>query len=225
MIRQTPVASFIKEVNPRLAKRQLKTNGHLAHLELASLVKEANCVFHKCLNDIYIPYIIVQKQMRSKSRCVKGHAARQPTKCRHIPPTSLQPPGLGCVGKLYGTSVGLGYPWNINQTQSALTCTVHEYTIVTFTDKNIVKEHISTTISWHHWVHFYPLVCSKYCSEGVKRSSYVLVWFLFHSVMHQHGELLTYSLVVSNVLNVINVGGWQTPVVTLLNFNTVRPKP
>ena len=36
-----PVASFTKEVNPRLAKRPLKTNGRLANLELTSLVKEA----------------------------------------------------------------------------------------------------------------------------------------------------------------------------------------
>ena len=37
----TPVASFTKEVNPRLAKRPLKTNGHLANRGLTSLVKEA----------------------------------------------------------------------------------------------------------------------------------------------------------------------------------------
>ena len=36
-----PVASFTKEVNPQLAKRPLKANGHLANLELTSLVKEA----------------------------------------------------------------------------------------------------------------------------------------------------------------------------------------
>ena len=36
-----PVASFTKEVNPRLAKRPLKTNGRLANLGLTSLVKEA----------------------------------------------------------------------------------------------------------------------------------------------------------------------------------------
>ena len=35
------VASFTKEVNSRLAKRALKTNGRLANLELTSLVKEA----------------------------------------------------------------------------------------------------------------------------------------------------------------------------------------
>ena len=35
------VASFNKEVNPRLAKRPLKTNGRLANRELTSLVKEA----------------------------------------------------------------------------------------------------------------------------------------------------------------------------------------
>ena len=39
-----PVASFTKEVNPRLAKRPLKTNGRLANLELTSLVKEATGV-------------------------------------------------------------------------------------------------------------------------------------------------------------------------------------
>ena len=35
------MASFTKEVNPRLAKRPLKTNGRLANSELTSLVKEA----------------------------------------------------------------------------------------------------------------------------------------------------------------------------------------
>ena len=35
------VACFTKKVNPRLAKRPLKTNGRLANLELTSLVKEA----------------------------------------------------------------------------------------------------------------------------------------------------------------------------------------
>ena len=38
------MASFIKEVNPQLAKRPLKTNGHLANLELTSLLKEATGV-------------------------------------------------------------------------------------------------------------------------------------------------------------------------------------
>ena len=37
----TPVASFTKEVNQRLAKRPLKTNGRLANRGLTSLVKEA----------------------------------------------------------------------------------------------------------------------------------------------------------------------------------------
>ena len=37
----TPVVSFTNKVNPRLAKRPLKTNGRLANLELSSLVKEA----------------------------------------------------------------------------------------------------------------------------------------------------------------------------------------
>ena len=36
-----PVASFTKEVNPRLAKRSLKTNGLLCNRQLTSLVKEA----------------------------------------------------------------------------------------------------------------------------------------------------------------------------------------
>ena len=39
------VASFTKEVNPQLAKRPLKTNGHLANLKLTSLVKEATAAF------------------------------------------------------------------------------------------------------------------------------------------------------------------------------------
>ena len=36
-----PVASFAKEVNPRLAKRPLVFNGHLANFRLTSFVKEA----------------------------------------------------------------------------------------------------------------------------------------------------------------------------------------
>ena len=36
---ETPVASFTMEVNPRLAKRVLKTNRRLTNLELTSLVK------------------------------------------------------------------------------------------------------------------------------------------------------------------------------------------
>ena len=39
-VKETPVASFTKGVNPRLAKRLLKTNGHLTNPELTSLVKE-----------------------------------------------------------------------------------------------------------------------------------------------------------------------------------------
>ena len=35
------VAYFTKEVNPRLAQRSLKSNGHLANLELTYLVKES----------------------------------------------------------------------------------------------------------------------------------------------------------------------------------------
>ena len=41
---QIPVASFTKEVNWRLAKRPLKTNGRLANHQLTSLVKEATGV-------------------------------------------------------------------------------------------------------------------------------------------------------------------------------------
>ena len=39
---QLTVASFTKEVNPRLAKRPLETNGHLVNRGITSLVKEAN---------------------------------------------------------------------------------------------------------------------------------------------------------------------------------------
>ena len=39
-----PVASFTKEVDLRLAKRPLKTNGRLANRGLTSLVKEATGV-------------------------------------------------------------------------------------------------------------------------------------------------------------------------------------
>ena len=41
-LRWIPVASFTKEVNQRLAKRPLRTNGHLANRWLTSLVKEAS---------------------------------------------------------------------------------------------------------------------------------------------------------------------------------------
>ena len=37
----TPVTSYSEEVNPRLTKCPLKTNGHFANLGLTSLVKEA----------------------------------------------------------------------------------------------------------------------------------------------------------------------------------------
>ena len=53
---QIPVASFTKEVNLRLAKRPVKTNGCLANLKITPLVKEATGVFRtviakeKCLN-------------------------------------------------------------------------------------------------------------------------------------------------------------------------------
>ena len=40
-----PVASFTKEVSPRLVKRPLKINGYLANVELSSLVKEATGVY------------------------------------------------------------------------------------------------------------------------------------------------------------------------------------
>ena len=36
-----PVACFTKEVNPRLAKHPLETNGRLANRGLTSLVKQA----------------------------------------------------------------------------------------------------------------------------------------------------------------------------------------
>ena len=37
----TPMATFTKDVNPRVTKRPLKINGRLTNLELLSLVKEA----------------------------------------------------------------------------------------------------------------------------------------------------------------------------------------
>ena len=65
-----PVASFTKEVNPRLAKRPLKINGRLANLELASLLKEATAgvlnseklhhILMKCIHSfIYEPRMII----------------------------------------------------------------------------------------------------------------------------------------------------------------------
>ena len=45
LIKDATVASFIKEVNPRLAKRALKTNGRLANPEVTFLVKEALAIW------------------------------------------------------------------------------------------------------------------------------------------------------------------------------------
>ena len=42
---QTYVGSFNKEVESRLAKRPLKTNGRLANLELTSLINETTGVW------------------------------------------------------------------------------------------------------------------------------------------------------------------------------------
>ena len=41
LVKWTPVASFTKEINSRLAKRPLVFNGRLANRGLTSLVKEA----------------------------------------------------------------------------------------------------------------------------------------------------------------------------------------
>ena len=41
LVKVAPVASYTKEVNLGLVKRQLKTNEHLANRGLTSLVKEA----------------------------------------------------------------------------------------------------------------------------------------------------------------------------------------
>ena len=48
-----PVDSFTKEINPRLAKRPLETNGRLANVVLTSLLKEATS---------RVWYNIIQKQ-------------------------------------------------------------------------------------------------------------------------------------------------------------------
>ena len=50
LVTQTPVASFTKEVNPRLAKRRLVFNGRLANRRLISLVKEATGLFFKTMS-------------------------------------------------------------------------------------------------------------------------------------------------------------------------------
>ena len=51
------VASFTMEVNPRLAKRLLKTNRCLTNCELTSLVKEATGVGYHIdkLSRLYLP--------------------------------------------------------------------------------------------------------------------------------------------------------------------------
>ena len=48
------VVPFTKEVNPRLAKRPLVFNGHLANRGLTSLVKEATGVFSRIKPSIFI---------------------------------------------------------------------------------------------------------------------------------------------------------------------------
>ena len=50
----TPVASFTEEVNPRLAKRLLNTNGRLDNRELSSLVKEATCSLRSSLSSMKV---------------------------------------------------------------------------------------------------------------------------------------------------------------------------
>ena len=45
LVIQTYMGSFNKEVDSRLAKRPLKTNGRLANLELTSLVNETTRVW------------------------------------------------------------------------------------------------------------------------------------------------------------------------------------
>ena len=57
-IEMTPVASFTKEVNRRLAKRPLKTNERLANFGLTSLVKEATG--HNERNDPVSPIDIAE---------------------------------------------------------------------------------------------------------------------------------------------------------------------
>ena len=47
-----PVASFTKEVNPRLAKRPLKINGRLANRGLTSIVKEATGLISKTIYEL-----------------------------------------------------------------------------------------------------------------------------------------------------------------------------
>ena len=49
----SPVASFAKEVDRRLAKRPLKTNGRSASRRLASLVKEATGGYIVWLENTY----------------------------------------------------------------------------------------------------------------------------------------------------------------------------
>ena len=54
-----PVTTFTKEIDLQLAKRPLKTNGHLASFQLTSLVKEATGAGHdignECLTMTWLP--------------------------------------------------------------------------------------------------------------------------------------------------------------------------
>ena len=49
-----PLTSFTMKVNPRLAKRPLKTNGRLANRRLSSLVKEATDKKRACGGQYYV---------------------------------------------------------------------------------------------------------------------------------------------------------------------------
>ena len=53
----SPVASFIREVDRRLARHPLKTNGRLASRRLASLVKEATGGYIVCDWRIHFKYL------------------------------------------------------------------------------------------------------------------------------------------------------------------------
>ena len=69
-LHSSPVAPFTKEVNPRLAKCPLKTNGHLANRGLTSLVKEATVIAVFPIHKLSLVGIVPTNALKSEIRQV-----------------------------------------------------------------------------------------------------------------------------------------------------------
>ena len=64
---------FTKEVNPRLIKRSLKTNGRLANLELTSLVKKASGVMEKTSFKLWMHSWLEKRKMSLRRAVVYSY--------------------------------------------------------------------------------------------------------------------------------------------------------